>query len=189
MATNHLMVDLETLGTTADACILSIGAVKFDLDSETIEDDGFYASTSIASNLEHGRRIQEDTLLWWMGQSKEAQGVFHEPKQTLLEAFTGLTAWIGEGDYHVWSNGADFDLPILLHAYAVSLGMKAPWKFYKHRCYRTFKNLPGAKNVKLPMCGVKHNALFDAVHQAQTAQAIQAKLFHNNHAFKVKEKT
>ncbi|NQW82286.1 MAG: 3'-5' exoribonuclease, partial [Polaromonas sp.] len=63
------MVDLETLGTVADAVILSIGAVKFDLDSDAIDDDGFYASISIESNQETGRRIQEDTLIWWMGQS------------------------------------------------------------------------------------------------------------------------
>ena len=34
--------------------------------------------------------------------------------------------------------------------------------------------------------GVKHNALFDAVHQAKMAQAIQKALFSGNHAFKVK---
>jgi hypothetical protein len=46
--------------------------------------------------------------------------------------------------------------------------------------------LPGAKNVKVPFAGVKHNALFDAVHQAKHAQAIYAKLFAGNHVMKVK---
>lgn len=41
---NHLMIDLETLGTSADAVILSVGAVKFDLESDKIDDEGFYLS-------------------------------------------------------------------------------------------------------------------------------------------------
>ena len=74
----HVMIDLETLGTVADAAILSIGAVKFELESQAIDDAGFYASVSIDSNLEMKRRIQEDTLIWWMKQGESAQGVFHE---------------------------------------------------------------------------------------------------------------
>lgn len=183
----HIMVDLETLGTTADAVILSIGAVKFGLDSGEIDDDGFYASVSVDSNLESKRRVQEDTLIWWMGQGTEAQGVFHEEKQTLEIALIGLSDWIGTDDYSIWANGADFDTPMLAHAYT-QLGIEIPWKFWNSRCFRTYKNLPGAKNVKVPFSGVKHNALSDALHQAQTAQAIQAKLFAGTHVFQVKAK-
>ena len=181
----HIMFDTETLGTVADACIMSIGAVKFDLDSDRMDDNGFYASISIDSNLELKRRVQEDTLIWWMNQGDAAKGVFNEAKQTLRTALLELGEWIGSGEYYVWSNGADFDLPMLAHAYT-SLGLEVPWLFWNSRCFRTFKNLPGAKNVKLPFEGVKHNALFDAVHQARTAQAITAKLFAGNHVMKVK---
>ena len=184
----HVMLDLESLGVVADAVILSIGAVKFDLDSGKIDDNGFYASVSVDSNLEHKRRIQEDTLIWWMNQGSEAQGVFHEEKQTLGTALDSLSDWMGGDGFTVWSNGADFDLPMLAHAYA-STCREVPWKFWNSRCFRTYKNLPGAKDVKVPFGGVKHNALFDAIHQAQTAQAIQAKLFSGNHVFKVKAKT
>lgn len=170
------MVDTETLGTAADACILSIGAVKFSLETLDIEDAGFYASISVDSNLEHKRRIQEDTLIWWMKQSPDAQGVFHESKQTLAVALTDFSDWIGDDDCCVWSNGADFDLPMLAHAYT-SLGIEIPWNFWNSRCFRTYKNLPGAKNIKAMALGTKHNALADAVNQAQTAQLIYAELF------------
>lgn len=180
----HIMVDLETLGTVADAVILSIGAVKFDLDSDRLDDNGFYASISIESNLVHDRRIQEDTLSWWLGQSAEAQGVFHEEKQGLGEALVRLSDWIGDDDYQVWSNGSDFDIPMLAHAYT-TLGMKIPWKFWNSNCFRTYKKLPGAKLLRVPFVGTKHNALLDAVHQARTAQAIQKALFSGNHVFKV----
>lgn len=172
----HIMLDLETLGTVADACILSVGAVKFDLDSQAIDDAGFYASVSIDSNLELKRRIQEDTLIWWMKQPVEAQTVFHESKQTLGVALSDLSDWIGDDTYNVWSNGADFDLPMLAHAYT-QLNMEVPWKFWNSNCFRTFKKLPGAKAVKLDMQGVKHNALADAVHQTKLLQAIQHTLF------------
>lgn len=181
----HVMLDLETLGTVADAAIMSIGAVRFDLESNKIDDGGFYASVSIDSNLEHKRRVQEDTLIWWMKQGEAAQGVFHECKQTLRPALTDLAEWFVDDDCYVWSNGADFDLPMISHAF-VSVGVPTPWKFNNSRCFRTYKNLPGAKNVKVPFTGTKHNALFDAVHQAQTAQAIYAKLFANNHVMKAK---
>lgn len=172
----HIMFDAETLGTVADACIMSIGAVKFDLNSETIDDNGFYASVSIDSNLELKRRVQEDTLIWWMSQGDAAKGVFNESKQPLRTALSELADWIGDDDYHVWSNGADFDLPMLAHAF-VQCGMEVPWKYWNSNCFRTYKKLPGAKLIKLPFVGVKHNALFDAVHQAKTLQAIQSAVF------------
>ncbi len=174
----HIMIDLETLGTVADACILSIGAVRFSLENDKLDDAGFYASVSIDSNLEAKRRIQEDTLLWWLKQGEAAQGVFHESKQTLRVALTDLADWMGDSDCYVWSNGADFDLPMLAHAFTTN-GMEVPWKFWNSRCFRTYKNLPGSKNIKVAFAGVKHNALFDAVHQAQTAQAIYAGVFAN----------
>lgn len=172
----HIMVDLETLGTTASSVILSVGAVKFDLMSNQIDDNGFYASISIESNLDYGRRIQEDTLLWWLKQEAAAQNVFHEAKTTLSDALVDFSDWIGADDYFVWSNGADFDIPMLAHAYS-QIQVEVPWKFWNVRCYRTYKNLPGAKDIRVSPTGTKHNALSDAVQQAMTLQQIHAALF------------
>lgn len=174
----HIMIDLETLGTRADSVILSLGAVKFDLTSGKIDDKGFYASISIDSNQELGRRIQEDTLLWWLKQEIAAQSVFHEDKTTLSQALEDFSDWVGNDDHEVWSNGADFDIPMLAHAYA-QIQMEAPWKFWASNCFRTYKKLPGAKALAgaVPFSGVKHNALADAFHQAQVAQAIYTGIF------------
>ena len=171
------MIDNETLGTTADSVILSIGAVKFDLASGQIDDEGFYVSISVDSNMEMGRRISEDTLMWWLKQPAAAQQVFFEPKETLRTALELLSDWIGTDDYEVWSNGADFDIPMLAHAYAQH-SIKVPWKFWNARCFRTWKNLPGARSVKLSdAVGVKHNALADAFSQATAAAEIHKALF------------
>lgn len=170
------MIDCETLGVVADAVILSIGAVKFDLDTNDMDDAGYYASISVESNLETKRRIQEDTLIWWMNQSAEARTVFTEPKETLRESLVGLSDWVGDGGYEVWSNGADFDLPMLNHAY-VSLGIEIPWGPWSANCMRTYKKLPGAKAFGTEFVGTKHNALTDAVNQVKKLQAIHTGLF------------
>ena len=172
----NVMIDVESLGTTADAVIMSIGAVRFDLDSDRIDDAGFYASVSVESNLDLGRRISEDTLIWWLKQPNDAQQVFHESKQTLAVALIDFSDWLGDDVAYMWSNGADFDLPMVAHA-LTQCGQEIPWKFWNSRCFRTYKNLPRAKDVRIANTGVKHNALSDAYSQALNVQAIHRKLF------------
>lgn len=172
---NHVMFDQETLDTVASAVILSIGAVKFDLESGKLDPDGFYASLSYDDQLARGRTISESTVAWWMEQSPEARAVFREPKQTLESALIALSDWLGHDKRYVWSNGADFDIPMLAHAYT-SYGMQIPWAFWNARCVRTYRALPGAKNVPEVEPLVAHNALHDAVAQAKHVQAIQAML-------------
>lgn len=168
-----VMFDAETLGTKADAVIMSIGAVKFDLASGEIADDAFYASVSIDSNLQLGRKVDESTLIWWLGQSSDAQRVFHEPKTPLEIALADLVEWLGHNKRNVWSNGADFDIPMFAHAYS-QIGVEPPWLFYNTRCLRTYRSLPCAVNVPKPEPQIKHHAMYDALAQAQHAQAIYA---------------
>jgi hypothetical protein len=170
------MIDCETLGTAADSVILSLGAVRFDLESDDIDDEGFYRSISVESNLDYKRRIQEDTLIWWLDQSSEAKAVFTEPKETLQTALCEFSDWLGDDKACVWSCGADFDLPMVAHAYRQII-VDVPWKFWNSRCYRTYKNLPGAERIKVPRQGTHHNALQDAIYQAQHLQAIHKALF------------
>lgn len=177
---DNVMVDMETMGTIADCAIISIGAVKFDLTSDAISDEGFYASVSLQSNLDYHRSISEDTLVnFWMDDDKtgkEARGVFRENKQGIDDALESLATWIGRSDLRIWCNGANFDEPILAHAYT-HCRQTIPWKFWNVRCVRTYKNLPGAKDIKVDRVGVHHNALSDALTQAKLVQAIHRKLF------------
>lgn len=162
-----VMFDLETLGTRADSVILSIGAVKFDSVTGVIDDNAFYQSVSIDSNYERGHRvISEDTLIWWLDQTKEAQKVFTEEKTTLGDMLEEFSNWFDHDDYRVWSNGADFDIPMIAHAMH-TFGLQTPWKFFNARCFRTVKSLPIAKHIPKPINKCAHNALQDAVTQAQ----------------------
>ena len=171
----NVMVDLETLGVTADAVIMSIGAVRFDLNGGIDEKEAFYASVSIDSNVVLGRRVAESTLNWWMTQAPEpAKRVFTEPKQTLESALQDFAEWFGDEDTLIWSNGASFDIPMMEHAY-MQLQMESPWKFYNSRCMRTYKTLPGAERASKPK--TEHHALLDAIDQAKYVQAVHREVF------------
>lgn len=170
----HVMIDCETLATTADAVIMSLGAVKFNMNGE-LDPEGFYASISIDSNLDLGRRVTESTLRWWMKQSPEAQAVFDEPKETLESALSSFSQWLGHNKRFVWSKGADFDIPLLAHAYT-EFGMEIPWEFWNARCVRTLLKLPHADAVTPPPNELKHNALADALVQAKHVQLVMQHL-------------
>ena len=59
----HIMVDIETLGTSPKSVIFSIAAIK--IKSNKIAGE-FIAHPSIESGLELGFKVQADTLKWWM---------------------------------------------------------------------------------------------------------------------------
>lgn len=173
---NDVMIDLETLDTSASAAILSIGACRFN-ESE-IDNDGFYRVIKIQSNIDEGRTISGSTLAWWMTQGERAKAVFTDPKAvTLDQALDELREWLGSPieakNVRVYGNGANFDISILDHAYAAG-GQTSPWEFYNVRCFRTLKSLPSARGVSKPENALAHNALFDAIAQAQHLQALWA---------------
>lgn len=156
------MVDLETLGTSADAVIVSIGAVTFDpLRHQVIQK--FYTPVNLH---QPERRIDPSTVKWWMTQSDAAREVFKAKGVSLAETLEQFATWVGDDmkDVYVWGNGASFDNAILADAYK-RCQIAAPWNFWNDRCYRTLKNLypaiPAGERT-----GVYHNALADAEYQA-----------------------
>jgi len=60
----RIMLDIETLATTPDACIVSIGAVTFSTAPDPIGEE-LHISVARESCREHGRRVDADTLEWW----------------------------------------------------------------------------------------------------------------------------
>lgn len=176
MKTNHLkdhvMIDLETLGTKPGCTILSIGAVMFDEDGLGAE---FHEIISRSSCHNVGLVEDPQTMEWWAKQTNEA-------RETLQKASSndGTNIWSALSKFYlflehntesldqlrVWGNGAAFDEPILTAAHA-AVHFEPPWKFYNSRCYRTLKAL--RPDVKLVRTGTHHNALDDALSQAEHA--------------------
>jgi hypothetical protein len=170
--TTHVEIDLETLGTVPGSVILSIGAVKFD-PARPYKDcvtEKFYCVVDQASCVARGMTISQDTLAWWKKQSPEARKVLaqsEDPEQAdgLFDALTMLTEFIGKGA-KIWSNGANFDQPLLAVAYD-KCDMKLPWAYWDGMCHRTVVSLhKGEKALRDPDSGA-HNALDDAEWQAK----------------------
>lgn len=174
---SNVMLDLETLGTSAGCSILSIGAAEFGKDGLK---GAFYVVIQRRTCLNAGLVEDPDTLSWWGRQSPEAMKTLIEAGDLIASVPLGhalmqLDFWLGQvagledierKTLKVWGNGADFDLPILAEAYRRA-GFSVPWAAYNGRCYRTLKNL--MPSIKLKRGGVHHNALADARSQAEHA--------------------
>lgn len=167
----HVMLDLETLGTQPGSVILSIGVVLFDPSKPVDECLGeeFYSIVSRQSCEAANLEVSQDTLDWWEKQSSEARTVLTEALgggATAIDvALKELAKFIPAGA-KVWSNGANFDQPLLDVAYN-RCGIPLPWKYWNSRCYRTIIALhPNEKAIRPPnVCA--HNALEDARWQAR----------------------
>lgn len=165
----NVMLDLETLGNSNNAVIVSIGAVVFDTGGLK---DEFYINIDPESCVAEGLALDASTVLWWLKQSEAARGAITSPARppvSLRSALDQFSKWIPV-DSRVWGNGATFDNVILENAYRAT-GLPAPWGYWNSLCYRTLKSI--FWNVEYPVFeGVAHNALDDAKHQAKHAVAI-----------------
>lgn len=168
-ATEHIMLDLETLGVCNNPVILSIGAAKFD---ENGVFDTFYTVVDVKSCTDCGLQIEASTVGWWMRQSEAAKAVFSHPsKQQLYDALFSFFTWAGRDQKRpIWSNGANADL-VWLKSAVKALDMELPWTFQDERCYRTIlAAFPGRAKVSNP--GTAHRADCDAKYQAEVLVAI-----------------
>lgn len=164
---NRIMLDLETMGNGPNAAILSIGAVRFDVDTGIV--DAFHNGISLASAMSTGGVADASTIEWWMGQSEEARkGVLARPQGLIEDVLYRFSMWATKdgGVYvdEIWGNGATADNVWLANAYR-RLDLEAPWTYKADRCFRTmramFQDVEEAEFV-----GTQHDALDDAKNQA-----------------------
>lgn len=159
----HVMVDLETMGTAPGSVLASIGAVAFDPVSGAIGPQ-FYQVIDRASCEAGGLVCDPATLEWWGNQSPQARAALLQdprPLGEVLDAFDRY--WRAVGGIEFWSNGANFDDPLLAAAYR-ALGWRPPWKFWNARDTRTIYE---AARV-WPKRGKGHHiAVVDALDQAR----------------------
>lgn len=165
----EIMIDLETLGTSNKAPVVSIGCVAFD--GKVIYDQ-LYLTLNLKEQIDIQKRLVDaDTLQWWFSQSNDVRAVFKENKKGVVESLTELTQFINKFEakkVYVWGNGANFDITILESLYK-DFELKVPWKYGKIMDLRTIRRFLGG-NEKIKVEGVKHNALSDALAQAKYLQ-------------------
>jgi hypothetical protein len=152
---------------------VSIGACYFDVGTGTIGNT-FYSKVSLDSSVKAGLKIDASTVLWWMQQSEEARAEFidNDKAPLLTKVLADFTSFCrqcegGWNKLEIWGNGAAFDNVILRSAFE-AVGMDVPWRWTHDMCFRTLKNIP--TDVTPPKFkGTKHNALADAIYQAEYA--------------------
>lgn len=161
-ATNHMMVDIETLGIEYNSPIVQIGAVVF---TESGIITGREWDIEFPKSLEHASM---STILWWLGRPKEnIDAVFGSKNRIRLgTALHQLGKFYKEFDCQtVWSKGPDFDLNMIEGKFKIFPEMEVPWKYNAKRDYRTilkmFQGIPPTISVK----DIKHSAHSDAFDQ------------------------
>lgn len=156
---NDIMIDIETLGLTADSVIVSIAAVKFNRHTGEIG-DSFYQK--IDPN-QPGRLVCVETLKWWFNRSPELVAGLLNGDELLRDVLVELSAFF-DRDRFVWSQGTDFDFPILGHAFSQQ-DMVIPLKYNALRDTRTVYDICNFDPKSIERQGSHHNALDDCHHQ------------------------
>lgn len=170
-----LSIDLETMATTPDAMILSIGAAWFDRDTGEVQTPPFYRVIIITAGP--ARKMDPSTVQWWLLQSEPARlavaGKDLTGSCTLADALDELSVVIESGVERVWGNGTMFDLSILEDAYR-QIRVRVPWHYRAPRDMRTLVDAAQALGFdpqSISFKGDMHRADHDAVHQARVISA------------------
>lgn len=167
----HISIDIESLATTPDAVILSIGAAMFDTQGLH---GLFYAVLDVGCQDRQRRRRDCKTLEWWEQQSDEARKVLtQKDREPVLYALGRLHEFVNKSDPEgIWALGPHFDIAAIEHL-CVTYGVPVPWHYRLPRDLRTvrsqfMKKFPAGNfdHIKSEG-GVAHNALDDAVWQAR----------------------
>lgn len=176
----HFMVDLETLGTAADAVVMSLGVVKivwhedeedFGRPYEIYGSDKFYRELNIQEQLDKGSKIEAETLRWWTQRVWEhGQSMPIFSLQPVAAIMRDLHAWLvaraGEKRVKLWAKGTDFDIPKLYNLQKMA-GLGSPvWGYNDVLDYRTISKLYPDIRYPIARADISHNALHDALMQS-----------------------
>ena len=160
------MVDLETYATTADAIVMTIGAIVFDNSGN--EKASFYRRITEESCISIGLVKDLNTVKFWNNQSKESRFEIETPidRVYIIDAINDFSKfWKDNNCKYFWCLGANFDEPILSLIYA-RLNLEKPWMFYNVKCLRTLYSLANVKPKELiKVDDVEHHALADCKRQ------------------------
>jgi hypothetical protein len=172
----QVMLDIETMGTGSYSAILSIAAVKFNIETGKYTDE-FYQRIDLQTCLDVGLKIKASTVYWWMGQGDEAREDFAKNISPLKDVLAYLSFFIDQ-DSLIWGNSNSFDCGILSNAYE-KIGKPIPWNFWNERDVRTLLSLmPHIKN-ETDKVGISHNPIDDCKFQINYCTKIWNALKHD----------
>jgi hypothetical protein len=169
---SHVMLDIETLGTSPGCAVVSVGAVKFDILSGHAS-KAFYKAITIDSNVAAGLTLDANTIAFWLKQDKEAQNRLFEDPVPLAQCLYAFKEWMqteAGDDSYVWGNGVGFDCSILKAAFN-AIGHPQPWNFRNELDLRTLVAFKPEIKANMPFEGTKHDPIADCMHQIKYAVA------------------
>lgn len=164
---NNVMVDIETLGTGPDTVVLSVALVRFNDCAEAEFLHIKFNSQEINQQVEKGRKISPDTVMWWLQQGKDAQAAITETyntdfKRGMYAALSQISKFMQPGDI-IWANPPSFDVATLDNLMAqFDLPAFAP-EHWNVRDLRTIKKTFGSAPKRPDV--VAHDALWDCLQQ------------------------
>ena len=152
---NICAIDIETLGTSSDSVVLSIGVV-------TSSGREFSSSLSVTDQMRKGRLINPSTVQWWATQSDEAWEASTISPTHPGAVLLALTSFLArEKVDEIWARGS-MDQHTLESLFR-SFNLPAPWKYSVWRDERTLDLLGVELAVeRLERKHLSHSALGDA---------------------------
>ena len=181
MTIRHIMVDIETMGTSPNSAILSIGATDFDpMEVEFDNMPHFYREIDLQSCIDAGLKMDASTVLWWMGQENAARlplaQVNLEGLHQVMRTFHNyVQPSMLRKPVRIWCHGANFDAVLLEQGFK-ACRIDVPWGYNEVRCTRTIYEAGGVTLDDVKRRGTKHNARDDARHQALVVQLAYRRL-------------
>lgn len=172
-------IDMETLSTEHNAALLSIGAVIHDFGTGQ-QVDTFYANITPESSIAAVLDVSESTKAWWAKQGQAAQDVLSVDQRPLRDVLVDFAKWLaGHGVQYAIGNGPRADNQWLESA-CKAVGMQSPIKYWGDLDMRTLTfigtHILGLDHWHSTFKGVKHNALHDAINEAEFCNAVFQKL-------------
>lgn len=172
---SHIMIDIESLDTSPNCVILTIGAVRFDPKGDGIVEKLELRPTIDDQTEQYGRSINDATIRWWSTQSPEAleEAMGDQGRIPFREAMEQLYKFCWN-QKSVWSHGASFDVVAMESAWR-QLDIAIPWQFWTVRDTRTLFDVTGV-SLKDDKHVTTHKAVEDAERQAIIVQRGYKKL-------------
>ena len=160
----HVMLDIETLATTPDAVVMSVGVVKFDPHTGTPYNKTLWRP-DIDEQTERDRHVSESTLEWWAKQPDHIQedAFSDEGRIPVVEFMKELNRYC-VGMEKIWCQGPQFDMLILENLY-IQWGHHFGWQFWQVMDCRTLFQLMPVDPRKAIQQDL-HSADADAYYQA-----------------------
>jgi len=165
-----LMLDLETGGTGPNSVVTQCAIIAFDLTDPENRLRTIDEYLPIQPQIELGRRIDADTMFWWMDQEDAAKNRLRMSGGNDMVELEALTRGIvrkfnqitqdNSIPYELWCRGPHFDVTIL-STLLVDCGQEIPWRYDTPRDLRTLMALAGLSTSEVSKSGLTPHVAVD----------------------------